>query len=128
MVKPGEILISCHTNAVGNPKPSGASVWYHKGSDESYDLAVEVFERIMATGLFRQYNAGVICDTSRYLTGFAVLREAVKAKARAAILVEPGFLSNPNDRAKLTDPKSRILLAQAIYDGVCDYLRNSANK
>lgn len=126
-VKPGEILISCHVNSVASVEPNGLSVWYHGGGKESYKLAVEVFQSIMATNLFKKYGAGVISDLKLYRTGFAVLRKAEEIGARAAILIEPGFIRNKNDRAVLTNPAKRIILAKAINDGVNDYL-NLAKK
>jgi N-acetylmuramoyl-L-alanine amidase len=122
MVRPNEILISCHVNSVSNPDPSGCSVWYHKDIKESYKLAVEIFELIMATNLFKKYSSGVLPDIPRYQSGFAVLREAAKIGARAAVLIEPGFLSNKKDRATLTNPRKRLVLAEAIHDGMTGYL------
>lgn len=124
VVKPGEILISCHVNGATSAAAKGASVWYHQGCERSYKLAVEILEHILATGLFSQYSTGVICDIPRYRTGFAMLREAAEIKARAAVIVEPGFISNARDRAVLVVPKNRIILAEAIHNGLTDYLNN----
>jgi N-acetylmuramoyl-L-alanine amidase len=117
-----EIFISCHVNAAGNPAANGCSVWYHGGHNDSEKLAAEVFQHIMATRLFSKYGAGVISDKTRYENGFAVLRDAVGKGCRAAILIEPGFLSNTKDRATLTNPTKRLLLAEAINNGITDFL------
>lgn len=127
IVKPGEILISCHINSAGTTRANGASVWYHGGDEESYKLAVEVFKCIMATRLFRKYGDGVISDLTRYNRGFAMLRNAAEIGARAAILLEPGFLPNAADRAVLTNPSKRIILADAVNDGLCNYLALKKN-
>ena len=40
----------------------------------------------------------------------------------AAIIVETGFLSNPEDEKNLADAEYRWQLANAIYGGLIDYL------
>lgn len=124
LVRPKEVLISCHVNSTESPSANGASVWYHGGESDSFVLGVAVFKRIMQTHLFRQYGAGVISDLTRYNNGFAVLRGAAEIGARAAILIEPGFLSNDKDRAILTSEKNRIILARAINDGITDFVES----
>jgi N-acetylmuramoyl-L-alanine amidase len=39
-----------------------------------------------------------------------------------AILVELGFLTNPDDRARLTDPEHRARVARAIVEGVREWM------
>lgn len=122
IVTKGEIFISCHVNAASNAAANGLSVWYHGNADSSHDLAECIFNRIYAANLFKRYGAGVLSDFTRYSTGFQVLRDAEKHQCRAAVLIEPGFLSNTKDRAVLTNPAKRHILAQAIYDGLEAYL------
>ena len=50
------------------------------------------------------------------------LRVLERAKV-PAILVEMGFLSNRDDAARLCDANGEQKLAEAIADGICDYLR-----
>ncbi len=45
----------------------------------------------------------------------------LKAKP-PVLLVEVGFLSNASDLAKLTDPQFRQVLAEAIGQGMIDFL------
>lgn len=42
-----------------------------------------------------------------------------------SILVETAFITNPNEEARLKDPRHRQTLAAAILDGVADYFRSS---
>ena len=41
-----------------------------------------------------------------------------------AVLVECGFLSNPEEAAALADPDYQKLMAQAIYNGLVRYLKD----
>ncbi len=38
-----------------------------------------------------------------------------------AVIVEAGFISNPQERQLLKDPKYQYKMAWAIYDGLLDY-------
>jgi N-acetylmuramoyl-L-alanine amidase len=42
-----------------------------------------------------------------------------------AVLVEQAFLSNPADEAQLLDPAFRALLAQAVRQGLEDFVRSA---
>jgi N-acetylmuramoyl-L-alanine amidase len=55
-------------------------------------------------------------------TTVSILR---RSRAPAA-LVEPGFLSNPDDAALLRDPARQRALAHALADGVAAFLTGSA--
>ena len=50
---------------------------------------------------------------------FAVLRET----KMPAVLIELGFISNPDDRAKLTDSAWQDDAAKAIADGIVEVLK-----
>ena len=52
--------------------------------------------------------------------GFAVL----KAPDMPSILIETAFLSNPVEEKKLRSPKHQQKLAQAVFNGIQNHLRN----
>src|SRR5690606_36833388 len=52
--------------------------------------------------------------------GFAVL----KAPDMPSILVETAFISNPQEEARLADPRYQRTVAEAIFRGLRTYLRN----
>jgi N-acetylmuramoyl-L-alanine amidase len=41
---------------------------------------------------------------------------------RPSVIVELGFLSSPDDRAKLTDPRWQQRLAEAVAAGIRQYV------
>jgi len=126
----GDVLISCHTNGFKHPDANGLEVWYRTGIIESKSLAEAVYEKINELDYFRQ--RGIKGDKTRYPNpdpnsgGLYMLRHAAAAGCKLCILIEPGFLTNPGDRATLTTTKKRNLIAQAIRNGVHEYLE--ANK
>lgn len=120
----GDILVSCHINAAASSSAKGASVWYRGGVVDSKTLAEYVYEEIMDLKFFTRYGHGVFADTERYKTGFYMLRFASKCGCKSCILVEPGFLSNQENRKILMDDRKRNLLAKAIANGIDNYIKN----
>jgi N-acetylmuramoyl-L-alanine amidase len=122
LAREGDILISCHLNSVASKVPQGASVWYRGNFPESKKLAWIVEDTINETALLKRYSTGIIADTSRYKTGFYMLRYPQKLKCKSCILVEIGFISNPHDLSIMLKDRTRNLLAKAVADGVHSYL------
>ncbi|MBE3577503.1 MAG: N-acetylmuramoyl-L-alanine amidase [Limnochordales bacterium] len=106
-----QIFLSVHANAFPESKWHGAQVFYQRGSEEGRRLA----EAIQAE-LVRMLPP----NRRRALAGdFRVLRET----KMPAVIVEVGFLSNPQEAARLADPNYRQRLAEAIFSGLIRYYR-----
>jgi N-acetylmuramoyl-L-alanine amidase len=45
---------------------------------------------------------------------WAILRET----RMTAVVVEPGFITSPSDEARLTDPASQAVIAEALLTGI----------
>lgn len=106
-----QIFLSVHANAFPEERWFGAQVFYQRGSVEGKRLA----EAIQAE-LVRLLPP----NRRRALAGdFRVLREA----KMPAVIVEVGFLSNPQEAARLADPGYRQRLAEAVFSGLIRYYR-----
>ncbi|BAP45238.1 N-acetylmuramoyl-L-alanine amidase [Pseudomonas sp. 21LCFQ02] len=69
-------------------------------------------------------NVGQVAGTHQKRVeqaGFAVL----KSPDIPSILVETGFISNPNDCRQLCDPRHQNRVAQAIYEGIQQHFKNN---
>lgn len=119
----GDILISCHINGVGNEKAKGLSTWYRGGSQESKELANTIYNSISELNYFQKYGHGVFSDKERYPIGFYMLRYAIKRGCKACVLLEPGFLTNPEDREVLTNTTKRNKIAKAVAEGIDSYVK-----
>lgn len=111
-----DVVISLHMNEFTLPSRRGAQVFY-KGEDSFSVKLAECVQRRL-NGLRegdREYSA---------LTGdYYVLN----VSPCPAVLVECGFLSNPEDEALLVTEEYREKLAYTIFKGVIEYLTvNSA--
>ncbi|WP_237746736.1 MULTISPECIES: N-acetylmuramoyl-L-alanine amidase [Planktothrix] len=105
------LFVSIHANAATNAAASGIETYYYSSGAR---LAQYVQNSIMAS--FSQLpNRGI--KTAR----FYVLRNS----SMPSILVETGFVTNNYDSYMLGDPAQRSRMAQAIAQGILQYLRDN---
>ena len=104
-----DYFISLHTNASSNSSATGTEGYAYATGIPAFSLGEDIIEGISEiTGL---RNRGMRARPSLY-----VLRRT----AMPAVLVELGFISNPNDAYLMNNQPE--LFAQGIYDGILDYL------
>lgn len=105
------LLISIHLNTYVSPVRRGAQVFYEKGDEESKIFAKRVQSRINGMRLSpRLYDA---------LPGDYYLLNQTKIPS---VIVECGFLSNPDDEKLLISQEYRESIALAIFNGSMDRL------
>lgn len=108
----GEIFVSIHVNSAGS-SAKGTETYYSVTSNdnekEDFALATAINSQIVKQA--NMNNRGVKRVDYYVVKGLVV----------PAILVELGFLSNEEDRNKLTSDKYAEIFAQAIYDGIVEY-------
>ncbi|MEY9977744.1 N-acetylmuramoyl-L-alanine amidase [Lysinibacillus sp. RC79] len=109
----GEIFVSIHVNSAKNTDAQGTETYYAQTPGDMYqediDLATFVNNQIvknvnMKNRKVQEFKYIVVANTNI-----------------PAILVELGFLTNSEDRAKLTDDKYIELFAESIYKGILEY-------
>lgn len=105
-----DLYVSVHCNSVrDNARATGMEVYHYTHASEASKRAARViYDKLLPVCGLR--GRGV---KSKDL---AVLRET----AMPAVLVELGFISNPSDRAKLTNFAWQDDAAQAIADGIVE--------
>ncbi len=101
-----DLYVSIHTNADSSPRWSGAQVFYNSSSQPSKLAAVMIQEEITKQ----------LGNTKRKaLPGdYFILRNT----KMPAVIVEVGFISNPQEASLLADPDYQGRLAQAIFAGI----------
>lgn len=105
------LFVSVHVNSFINAGPRGTTTFYYKQSDNS--LAQAIQRRLVP--VLATKDDGVQKD-KLYVLNHSLM---------PAALVETAFISNPDDFAKLSDPQWRQRVAQAIADGIGDYVQSS---
>jgi len=107
-----DLFISVHVNSIPNEKWRGAQVFYHKdGHAEGAAVAKAI------QGAIREH----IGNTER--EALAIKQVYLLKKATVpAVLVETGFLSNPEELKLLTTKEYQEKMAEAIADGIEEYV------
>ena len=106
-----DLFISVHINSYQNESASGLRVFYSANSEEIKPLAESIQER-MADVTNAKTSVVKAADRKLYL---------MKNPPVAAILLECGFLSNPEEEKKLCSDEYRSRLAWAVADAVEKY-------
>lgn len=105
------LVISIHQNKYSSPSRRGGQAFYKKGDKQSY---------LLATTLQQALN-GVYTGVKDYapLCGDYFI---LNVSPCPAVIVECGFLSNPQDEALLITEEFQLSLATAIFNGSLEFL------
>jgi N-acetylmuramoyl-L-alanine amidase len=108
------LFVSIHANAVNMQRPevNGLETYYF--ADSSLGLARVIHQRIL--GSLRMNDRGV------RQARFFVLRRT----SMPSVLIEIGFVTGATDAPKLSNPQWQSQMAQAIAQGILDYLRSGS--
>ncbi|WP_107925092.1 N-acetylmuramoyl-L-alanine amidase [Lysinibacillus parviboronicapiens] len=106
------VFITIHANAIPETKWRGAQVFYHKGGHADGELLAKSIQQSIRTNLQ---------NTDREALSIKQIYLLKKVEVPAA-LVETGFISNDEERALLVDKKYQEKMADAIVEGIEDYL------
>ena len=111
------LFISIHMNAFPQSKYSGAQVWYGVGDPRSMEVAENIqnaARQLMPRNTRRIKAAG----SNIYL---------LHRISSPAVLVECGFLSNPEEAALLEEEAYRFALAAMIFSAVMGHTEGSGD-
>lgn len=108
-----DMLISIHANAGGRGYLSvaGTSTYWH--NPFWAPLAQTIYDRLLETGLT---EFGVVGSFNYTVT---------RASQMPAVLVEQAFMTHAEDEEKLADPAFRQQMAEKIYEGIIDYIKET---
>ena len=107
------ITVSIHMNKYASPTRRGAQVYFQKGDDASMALA-----NVLQSALNDELNAAG-GRTFEALSGDYYI---CKVSPCPAVIVECGFLSNPEDDRLMATAAYRERLAATIKNGISEYL------
>ncbi|MFT4415764.1 N-acetylmuramoyl-L-alanine amidase CwlD [Fredinandcohnia humi] len=111
-----DLYISIHLNAIPSPKWSGAQTFYYGSFKENEAVAKFIQDELRT-------NLGNTTRKAKAINGVYLVKSANKPGA----LVEVGFLSNPQEKALLTQDKYQEKIAASIYTGISRFFSNESN-
>lgn len=106
------IAVSIHQNSYTSPQIKGAQVFYYTTSKESQALA-ETVQKTLIEQVDPENHREAKANDSYYL---------LKKTEPPIIIVECGFLSNPEEAEKLTDDAYQQNIVDAVCLGIFKYL------
>lgn len=110
-----DLFVSIHQNSYTDSQFWGPQVFYHTDSPKSEALAAKVQEQLnIFTGSKRQYKENA---------DYFILRQGQDP----GILVECGFLTNPEEEKRLNEETYQKKIAWSIYAGMNVYLEEEEN-
>lgn len=104
------LVVSIHQNSFPDPLQHGAQTFYYTNSEESKQLATAIQNALLKMD---QTNTRTEKASDSYYL--------LKNSSMPTVIVECGFLSNPEETSKLTDSNYQKKLAYSISLGVCAY-------
>ena len=109
-----ELFVSIHMNSFTNSKYSGSQTFYYDGYPENEKLA-SIIQEELKTVLNKENRRAAAIRDDVYL---------IKELPIPSVLVEAGFLSNPEEEILLQREEYQEKIAWAIYVGIMKYLNN----
>ncbi|WP_350343845.1 N-acetylmuramoyl-L-alanine amidase [Proteinivorax tanatarense] len=107
--QPVDIIISIHVNSFPSSKWSGAQVFYDRECPQGKELAQFIQDSLKET--LDNTNRD-IATQDHFMT---------REFQQPSVIVETGFISNPQEREKLLESSYQYKLAWSIYNGVVDF-------
>lgn len=110
-----DLYIALHLNAHTSGGPAEGTTTFHFGESRSGEqLADKLQEEIVRLG-FK--------DCRSHARSYPILRET----RMPAVLVEPGFITNPDDEKRLSDPHVLSAIADSIAAGIARFYESAAD-
>ena len=103
-----DLFLSLHLNATPEPQAEGASTYYFRASRAGEALAESIQNELIVLGLR---------DCRSHGRSYPILRET----RMPAVVIEPAFISNPDEAKRLEDPGFRSAVADAVLTGTRRY-------
>ena len=106
-----DLYISIHLNSIASSTWSGAQVFYDDVNEKNYDLAILMQEQLKTD-----------LKTTRKVKEISTMLMNRKIVI-PGILIEAGFLSNPNDRYLLRQADYQYKIVESIKRGIIKYFK-----
>lgn len=115
---PDAIFISLHMNNFHDPQYSGSQLFYSPNHPQSKVLSESIRQRLVAGVQKGNQRALKEMDSSVYIIYNATM---------PALLLECGFMSNPEELNRFKDKEYRSTFAFSVFLGIQDYMTGEKN-
>ena len=115
-----DLYIAIHSNKAGYETPRGTECYYY--SSYSQPLAEALTKNVSAYFSNNVYSDGANCNRGALYS----YMWTTKQQDFPSVLIEMGFVSNYEDAMALANSTHQDGIAQAIVDGIVEYIQRSA--
>ncbi|MCM1335694.1 MAG: N-acetylmuramoyl-L-alanine amidase [Bacteroides sp.] len=115
---PDSVFLSIHQNQFTQSEYFGGQMFYTTNHKDNFRLAT------IMQGLFSTLQPGNDREIKLIDNGLYLFKDT----KQPALLIECGFLSNPNDAANLSSAEYQKKVAFTIYKGLTEYLKETETK
>ena len=109
---PNAVFVSIHLNSFTQSQYKGAQVFYGQGNEKSCQIAESITRAIVSRLQPDNKRAVQAAGSNIYLLHYA---------KSPAVLIECGFLSNPDEARLLATQEYQKKMALAIFEGLMNY-------
>lgn len=109
---PNAVCVSIHQNTFSDPIYNGAQMFYSDKNPASEQLAGVMQRKFVENLQPNNQRETKLCGSELYLCYYC---------NNPAVMVECGFLSNPEEAAKLTDNSYQQKVAFTIFSGIAEF-------
>lgn len=113
-----EVIVSIGLNRADSPRACGATASYFGTGTYVSELGRALADQLLA----RTVRTLGTPDCRSHPATVSILR----LSRAPAVVLEPGFLTNPDDARRLTDPQVQRRLAEEVVEGLVDFLTGRA--
>lgn len=109
---PNAVCVSIHQNTFSDPVYNGAQMFYSDKNPASEELASIMQRKFVDNLQPNNQRETKLCGNELYLCYFC---------SNPSVMIECGFLSNPEDAAKLTDKSYQQKVAFTVFSGITEF-------
>ncbi len=109
---PNAVCVSIHQNTFEDPVYNGAQMFYSDANPASEDLAYIMQQKFVANLQPDNQREIKLCGDELYLCYYC---------NNPTVMIECGFLSNPEEAAKLTDKNYQQKVAFTVFSGINEF-------
>ena len=109
---PNAVCISIHQNTFSDPVYNGAQMFYSDKNPASEELAGVMQRKFVENLRPDNQRETKLCGSELYLCYYC---------NNPAVMIECGFLSNPEEAAKLTDKSCQQKVAFTVFSGITEF-------
>jgi len=113
-----DVVVSLHCDSYGNESVGGMRVYYYNRNNPEQ---TPLYAQAVADGMSDIFDGAKVSVTPMGAdSAYYVIRDVTMP----SILIEAGFVTNPQDAENLQDPQWQRSIAEGIADGIYDYYKS----